>query len=953
MDKFNNVFKRNKVAMAVAMITLSAPSAYAEIKAEESANETETISVVGLRSSLISASNIKRGSSGVVDAITAEDIGKFPDTNLAESLQRISGVSIDRSNNEGNQVSVRGFGPTFNMVTLNGRAMPTSSTLSTDVGINRAFNFQHIAAEVVSGVDIYKTGKANVTSGGIGATVNLNTAKPLTLGERKLTAGVKAIMDTSNVNGSDITPEFSGLYSDVFLDGKLGVLAAYAHSERDSRKEAVVNDGWLSDTGAVYTSIDASGITNPNNPDGNFWVPRNFAVEYGDHERKRDNAQLVVELAPNDDLKMALDYTMSRFDESVNRVLTGFWFDSDANTVGQADANGTVVNPRHNNHRLNFTATHQLVETENDSLGFNVQWQATDSIGFTFDTHQSTSETQPGGEISEFTSVISTPPDARYVDIGLDFGHADVPSVTAIKTTTLEGENAPGPIPSDYNPYSTAHIDGDVVVLRGHAIKNTIKQWEFSGKWVNPNDGILSNITVGLGNTDYQFDTAKRFGFDFLYGDLDMNKLGISFTPSTIGSNFSGGDTLFAQQFNVNPKMVNAAVTAGNFVAENPVTTDNVNEDTLSAYISADLVTEVNNMPVNINLGLRYENTDVTASSTATLPINLAYLSVEEIREVYPENGGATIDTLTGGYSDILPNLDVNIELTDDVIARFSYSKTLTRSDVTSIAPATNITNTRPGGPFNATQGDPNLQPYSSRNIDLSLEWYYDEGSYVSVGYFNKDVKNFIGTTTGLRSINDANGNPLRDPSANPRPGCPDATQTVDCTAISSDPIIDFEVTIPQNLEDAKIDGFEVAVQHLIGETGFGGQINYTLVDGSVEYDIYSFEQTVALTGLSDSANVVGFYDKDGFQVRIAYNWRDDFLLNTNQFHSSGEPQFTEAYGQLDFSVSYEINDNLSLSLDGLNVTEETTRRHGRFKNQFLAAEDFGSRYSLGLRAKF
>ena len=250
MKKIDQAFKPSKVAMAIALVTLNSVSISAQ--AQETAEETEVINVVGIRGSLISSSNIKRESSGVVDAITAEDIGKFPDTNLAESLQRITGVSIDRSNNEGNKVSVRGFGPTFNMVTLNGRAMPTSSTLSTDVGINRAFNFQHIAAEVVSGVDVYKTGKANITSGGIGATINLNTAKPLSIGERKLTAGAKAIMDTSNVKGRDITPEFSALYSDVFLDGKLGLLATYAHSERDSRKEALVNDGLLSDDGSDY-----------------------------------------------------------------------------------------------------------------------------------------------------------------------------------------------------------------------------------------------------------------------------------------------------------------------------------------------------------------------------------------------------------------------------------------------------------------------------------------------------------------------------------------------------------------------------------------------------------------------------------------------------------------------------------------------------------------------------
>ncbi len=960
-NNMTSALKRYKQKALVSAVTLALSSSSIALPAyafaESSDENVEVIEIRGIKGSLISSSNIKRESSGVVDAITAEDIGKFPDTNLAESLQRITGVSIDRSNNEGNQVSVRGFGPTFNMVTLNNRAMPTSSTLSTDIGINRAFNFQHIASEVVSEVQIYKTGKAHVTSGGIGATINLNTAKPFDFTDRQLSVGLKGIMDRSNVKGSDITPEFSGLYSDVYADGKFGLLVSLAHSQRDSRKEAVVNDGWLSVQGGVndYVSIDRSGISNPKNENGTIWVPRNFAVEYGDHERKRDNAQVVAQFAPNDDVTLTLDYTMSNFEEKIDRVLTGFWFDSDEKTTGRADANGTVVNPRHNNHRLNFTATNQLVETENNSVGFNVEWQINDALSMRFDAHDSTSETQPGEKISEFTSVISTPPDARYVDIGLDFTGADVPSVIAQTTSTFE-DSAPSPVPANYDPYSLDHIDGDVVVVRGHQIENNIKQWNLDSEWVNQNDGAIANIKFGIGSTDYQFDTTKRFGFDFLYDDLDMNALGISFSPSNIGANFTGSENLFGMQFNVDPTRVNEAVVAGNFITENPVTIDSINEETLSAYVSVDIQGEFNDIPLNINVGVRYEDTDVTASSTAQLPNNLAYLSVEEIRGVFPQNGEAAVDTLSGGYTEFLPNLDLSMEFSDDLIGRLSYSKTLTRSDVTAIAPATKITNTRPGGPFNATQGDPNLLPYSSNNIDLSLEWYYEEGSYASVSFFKKYVSNFIGTTTDTRTINGADGTPLRDPSANPRVGCPDPATSPynsDCLANSSDPEIQFEVTVPSNLEDAEVNGWELAVQHLFGDSGFGGQFNVTMVNGSVEYDIYSFEQTVALTGLSDSANLVAFYDKNGFQARIAYNWRDEFLLKTNQFHSAGEPIFTEAYGQLDLSMSYEINEMLTVTFDGLNILEETAHRHGRFDNQFLAAEDFGSRYSIGLRAKF
>lgn len=149
---------------------------------ESNEDNLEVIQVKGIRGALASAMDVKRSSTGVVDAISAEDIGKFPDTNLAESLQRITGVSIDRTNNEGNQVTVRGFGPSFNLVTLNNRQMPNSSALET-AGISRSFNFRELAAESVSGVEVYKTGRANVSSGGIGATININTARPFSMDE--------------------------------------------------------------------------------------------------------------------------------------------------------------------------------------------------------------------------------------------------------------------------------------------------------------------------------------------------------------------------------------------------------------------------------------------------------------------------------------------------------------------------------------------------------------------------------------------------------------------------------------------------------------------------------------------------------------------------------------------------------------------------------------------------
>ena len=184
----------------------------------------------------------------------------------------------------------------------------------------------------------------------------------------------------------------------------------------------------------------------------------------------------------------------------------------------------------------------------------------------------------------------------------------------------------------------------------------------------------------------------------------------------------------------------------------------------------------------------------------------------------------------------------------------------------------------------------------------------------------------------------------------NPRAGCPDSSDTPNpaCLSQATDPIVIFDVSTPDNLQNREVDGWELNAQYMFSDTGFGAVANYTLVDSDESFDPYDFDQTIALTGLSDSGNLVGFYENDALQVRVAYNWRDDFLLALGT-----EPTFTEAYGQWDLSINYEINDTFTVYIDGLNLTDETVRRHGRFAEQLISAEQYGPRYSFGISGKW
>src|SRR3954465_7779955 len=217
---------------------------------EQASEELEEVVVTGLRGSLKASMEAKRDAIGVVDSINAEDIGKFPDTNLSEALQRITGVSIDRRNGEGATVTARGFGPQFNLVTLNGRQMPTADAFGNGAatgggvfGNSRSFNFANLSAEAISAVEVYKTGRADIPTGGIGATINVRTSRPLDSDGLVLNLGAKALDDTTNRVGNDITPELSGIFSYATENKMFGVGLNATYQKRDSgNSSSTVND---------------------------------------------------------------------------------------------------------------------------------------------------------------------------------------------------------------------------------------------------------------------------------------------------------------------------------------------------------------------------------------------------------------------------------------------------------------------------------------------------------------------------------------------------------------------------------------------------------------------------------------------------------------------------------------------------------------------------------------
>ena len=425
-----------------------------------------------------------------------------------------------------------------------------------------------------------------------------------------------------------------------------------------------------------------------------------------------------------------------------------------------------------------------------------------------------------------------------------------------------------------------------------------------------------------------------------------------------MGDEFSGGDSLapFTFLFDTQAVFTGLQTPFPSVFSSLAIDFNSIEEETTSAYLQFEVEDTFNAMPFRAVAGFRYENTNTTAQSEFFQPIGMQWLSPTELRPVFATD--ETIRRSEGSYDVFLPAVDASLEPVDNLLVRASYGRSLSRNDLLQLRSTLGISDSRPGcnqgASCTANQGNPELLPYISDNFDVAVEKYFDgsgflgEGSYVALNFFKKFVDNYVVFNTVQGPIIGGNGTPLTDPNPTNDPAFTPGT-----IGGPADDVIIWDITTPENGESAEVQGWEFAGQFLFGQTGFGAQINYTLVDGDIEFDTTDISSQVALTGLSDTANLVGFYENDKMQVRVAWNWRDEFLLSTEQLRQPQEPVFVDTYWQIDVSADYNIRDNVSLFIEGINITNETSTAHGRFDNQFINAIETGPRYSFGVRVSF
>ncbi|MGO4469224.1 TonB-dependent receptor, partial [Pseudoduganella sp. RAF53_2] len=406
---------RRLISLAVASVCASYLPAQAQdaeaVRSVGDSGDAPKVIVSGIRASMQSTLNLKRNSDGIVDGIVADDIGKFPDTNLAESIQRISGVSIDRTNGEGAKVTVRGVGPDLNMILLNGRQMPTSSLADLN---GRAFDFANLASDAIQQIQVYKTSRADTPPGGIGATVNIITARPFDNPGLHSSIGVKGVYDSSNDHLPDedkaktsVTPEISGIYSNTFADGKFGIAISGSYQERNlGVNTASITNGWRgpfkadeNNWGTIPQAGQAGYGDITNRPTGStiYSVPQNISYFMRGSQRQRTNGQLTLQFKPVNESVTTLDYTYSQNKIQTKSHELSAWFNmgpSVSSWTGGPIASPIFYQENVTAQDIAMNGADYATKSENKSIGFNTVWKPTSSLKLVFDAHHSTAESK-------------------------------------------------------------------------------------------------------------------------------------------------------------------------------------------------------------------------------------------------------------------------------------------------------------------------------------------------------------------------------------------------------------------------------------------------------------------------------------------------------------------------------------------------------------------------------
>ncbi|MCS0628171.1 TonB-dependent receptor [Telluria mixta] len=872
--------QRRATCCAVMLALGGASAAYAQtapdgVAAPDGAmkqEETATVVVTGMRASLQSARNRKRDNDAISDSIVADDIGKLPDQNIAEAAQRIPGIQVGRSKGEGANIQIRGLGQ--NKVVLNGLEMFGAGEYN-----GRSFDLEDLPADVLAGIDVNKSSSANEIEGGLGGYVNIRTRQPFDFKGRAATVSAKATNYRMAGGAGDKTRgQASVLFSDRWKTGvgDMGLLLNAAHTESvfGLAENQVERTEMIPD----YAG-SGKGVTVPI---GRF----TGNAHHGDRNRDTLIASYQWRVSPGLSFfanYIGIDYLLrnnfqtARFYHGTPTSAYTTW--GDTNSDGSDNLkSGTFTNN-------SLTDTSVIGDEHRKSQLFDVGGRWSNGGPLTVNARLAHNETAVVNTLFEWGISAKVPTMTMTMNDGAPTGL----SVSGIDLNNL----------ANYHPnYLLAiHLDGKQ--------RNTAATFDANYKF---DGGILSSIDFGLRANDY---TRHSFGFVNFYCIDGCNS---SRTLATVDPALLH-QVPARESVNVGPywTYTTAAVRGQSALRtlyglpaseQNTQDQDQLNrEKTLAFYLKANLEFAIAGKPVTGNLGLRAIETKLHGES-------------------YGANAAGTLELQSRDSKrhDMLPSFNGNIALSDDLNLRLGASKTLAPVNFGFMAAATTITNQVQ---HDARAGNPDLQPFTSRNLDVSLEHYFGRNGMAFLGAFHKKVDGFIQTVAEQRVINGET----------------------------------YNVSTFKSSGTSKIQGVEAGFQQFFDMlpapfNGLGLQANYTYVDSKAASALAG--KTVPLEGLSkNSYNLIGMYEKGRFKARLAYNWRDGFVVSTSSSGAQGVPIYAKELGTLDFSIGYDVTRQLSIVVDGVNILGAATETYYGNSHSQANYQPLNKRYGIQARYSF
>ena len=955
--------------------TPAAPAATA------AANAPQRIEITGFRASLESALNKKREDSGIVDVIRSEDIAKFPDTNLAESLQRIPGVVIDRDAGEGRNITVRGLGSDFTRVRINGiEALATTGGTDSSGGANRSrgFDFNVFAAELFSSITVRKSSSADVEEGSLGATVDLQASRPFDFKERTFTVSVKG---RYNDVGGKTDPRVAFLASDTFFDRKLGVLFSGAYSKRNLLEEGFSTVRW--DNGPSSGGWCAPVGVTPANPTTSTattcgpaaqGVPRvagtadNIAAynaassvnnfhprlpRYGrlTHDQNRLGLTAAIQLKPAEGTLLSLDVLYSKLEAtrqedflqpiSFSRTATQGGKPQTSVLEAQYAPNGALQYGRYNGVDIRAESRFDELTTTFTQPSLTLQQDISDTVRLF---------ARVGRAESKFRNPVQTTTTLDALNVNgyaIDFrGNSRLPAITYPFDVTQAG----GPLSLIGVPVATTgtqaasipNTTSSEIRIRPQGANNVNDVAQFSGEW----EAIPDKLTIkgGLDYKQYKFDTYefRRANQNDTIFAPPAGSTSASLSTSLSGFGKGLGMSAGTPTSWVIPNL-NAIAAAYdvycNCIKSGPAggpgdftlsSTTNGNargnnrkvvETDQGAFVQADFKTDIAGLPLRGNVGVRVVQTEQAATG-------------------YQAGGGGTEVTVTQTYTDTLPSFNLAANITDDFIVRLAAAKVMSRPQLGNLNPGGTISTT---GTLSVTSGNPLLKPFRATTVDASAEWYFARNAFLGLGVFHKDISTYIQSLRNNIPYS-ATGLPLSLLPAN----------------FTGEEV--FQVTTPINTAGGKLSGFEINWQQpfsfLPGAFKNAGMLlNYTQVKSKIDYQVSPTSGTVIrddLLNLSPKSwNATLYYDDGVFSARVSAASRSGFLTRVPG-QNNNDVEGKNSSTNVDASISYKITPNLDLTLEGVNLTNEANDQFiSRARDSVVVYHKTGREYLVGMRYKF